>query len=273
MLFLFVLMLVGRDALRLADRDTARAAGGRHPASASASPACVGTLLARARRRHPTRVGLDEANRERQRAGHRLAAVHQLRVRVRGDLGAADHGGGRRDGAGAHPQAEERAARASPTSMRLRFRPRQLPRPSAGPGRATPPHDSVATPARGCRTARSAERSIPEILPTRELEPARDRPEGHREMNPSYYLVLAGILFTIGAVGVLIRRNAIVVFMCIELMLNAANLALVTFSRINGNPQRADHRVLRHGRRRRRGRGRSGDHHDDLPDAALGERR
>jgi NADH-quinone oxidoreductase subunit K len=54
-------------------------------------------------------------------------------------------------------------------------------------------------------------------------------------MNPSYYLVLAGILFTIGAVGVLIRRNAIVLFMCIELMLNAANLALVTFSRINGN--------------------------------------
>src|SRR3982750_1398820 len=54
-------------------------------------------------------------------------------------------------------------------------------------------------------------------------------------MNPSYYLVLAGILFTIGAVGVLIRRNAIVVFMCIELMLNSANLTLVTFSRINGN--------------------------------------
>jgi NADH-quinone oxidoreductase subunit K len=42
------------------------------------------------------------------------------------------------------------------------------------------------------------------------------------------------VLFTIGAVGVLIRRNAIVLFMCIELMLNAANLALVTFSRING---------------------------------------
>ena len=54
-------------------------------------------------------------------------------------------------------------------------------------------------------------------------------------MNPSYYLVLATILFTVGAVGVLIRRNAIVLFMCIELMLNAANLALVTFSRINGD--------------------------------------
>ena len=54
-------------------------------------------------------------------------------------------------------------------------------------------------------------------------------------MQPGYYVVLAGFLFTIGAVGVLIRRNAIVLFMCIELMLNAGNLALVTFSRMNGN--------------------------------------
>ncbi|CAM3189679.1 NADH-quinone oxidoreductase subunit NuoK [Stackebrandtia soli] len=53
-------------------------------------------------------------------------------------------------------------------------------------------------------------------------------------MTPTYYLVLAAALFTIGAVGVLVRRNAIVVFMCVELMLNAANLTLVTFSRING---------------------------------------
>jgi NADH-quinone oxidoreductase subunit K len=45
---------------------------------------------------------------------------------------------------------------------------------------------------------------------------------------------VAGLLFTIGAIGVIVRRNAIVVFMCIELMLNAANLTLVTFSRING---------------------------------------
>ena len=54
-------------------------------------------------------------------------------------------------------------------------------------------------------------------------------------MQPGYYIVLAAILFTIGAIGVLIRRNAIVLFMCVELMLNAANLALVTFSRINGD--------------------------------------
>ena len=54
-------------------------------------------------------------------------------------------------------------------------------------------------------------------------------------MTPSYYLLLSALLFAIGAVGVLVRRNAIVVFMCIELMLNAVNLTLVTFSRINGD--------------------------------------
>ena len=53
-------------------------------------------------------------------------------------------------------------------------------------------------------------------------------------MNPYNYLYLSALLFTIGAVGVIVRSNAIVVFMCIELMLNAANLTLVTFSRING---------------------------------------
>ena len=53
-------------------------------------------------------------------------------------------------------------------------------------------------------------------------------------MNPAYYLFLSALLFTVGAVGVLIRRNAIVVFMCVELMLNAVNLTLVTFSRMNG---------------------------------------
>ena len=47
-------------------------------------------------------------------------------------------------------------------------------------------------------------------------------------------LVLAAILFTIGAVGVLVRRNAIVVFMCVELMLNAVNLTLITFARSTG---------------------------------------
>jgi NADH-quinone oxidoreductase subunit K len=53
-------------------------------------------------------------------------------------------------------------------------------------------------------------------------------------VSPTFYLYLSAILFTIGALGVLLRRNAIVAFMCVELMLNATNLALVTFSRING---------------------------------------
>jgi NADH-quinone oxidoreductase subunit K len=54
-------------------------------------------------------------------------------------------------------------------------------------------------------------------------------------MSPTFYLVLAALLFAIGAVGVLVRRNAIVVFMCIELMLNSVNLTLVTFARVNGS--------------------------------------
>ena len=53
-------------------------------------------------------------------------------------------------------------------------------------------------------------------------------------MNPMNYIYLSAALFAIGAFGVLFRRNAIVVFMCIELMLNAANLACVVFARING---------------------------------------
>ena len=54
-------------------------------------------------------------------------------------------------------------------------------------------------------------------------------------MNPANYLYISALLFTIGAVGVVVRRTAIVVFMCVELMLNAANLAFVTFARINGS--------------------------------------
>ena len=49
-------------------------------------------------------------------------------------------------------------------------------------------------------------------------------------ITPSYYLTVAALLFTIGAVGLLIRRNTLVMFMCIELMLNAANLTFVAFA-------------------------------------------
>jgi NADH-quinone oxidoreductase subunit K len=53
-------------------------------------------------------------------------------------------------------------------------------------------------------------------------------------VNPDNYVYLSALLFTIGAAGVLLRRNAIVMFMCVELMLNAANLAFVTFARTHG---------------------------------------
>jgi len=51
------------------------------------------------------------------------------------------------------------------------------------------------------------------------------------EVTPPYYLTLAAALFTIGAVGLLVRRNTLVMFMCIELMLNAANLTFVTYAK------------------------------------------
>ena len=50
-------------------------------------------------------------------------------------------------------------------------------------------------------------------------------------LTPTYYLTLAAALFTIGAVGLLVRRNTLVMFMCIELMLNAANLTFVSFAK------------------------------------------
>jgi len=51
----------------------------------------------------------------------------------------------------------------------------------------------------------------------------------------SYYLILSAILFTLGAVGVLIRRNVLVMFMAVEMMLNAVNLTLITYSRVLGS--------------------------------------
>ena len=51
----------------------------------------------------------------------------------------------------------------------------------------------------------------------------------------SYFLLVSALLFTIGTLGVLVRRNALVIFMSVELQLNAVNLALVAFSRQHGN--------------------------------------
>jgi len=56
------------------------------------------------------------------------------------------------------------------------------------------------------------------------------------DVAPNWYLALSAVLFTIGTFGVLFRRNAIVVLMSVELMLNAVNLTLVTFSQSMGDP-------------------------------------
>ncbi|MCI0413924.1 NADH-quinone oxidoreductase subunit NuoK [bacterium] len=54
-------------------------------------------------------------------------------------------------------------------------------------------------------------------------------------MPPAFYIILSLVLFLIGVLGILIRRNLLVLFMCIELMLNSVNLALITFSRVFQN--------------------------------------
>ena len=126
------------------------------------------------------------------------------------------------------------------------------PQPLPGPG-VFANADAIGTPAL-LPDGSIAQESVMASAPARELPNFRfpqsrtprtchERPDalatpgtGRRcAMTPTYYLVLSAALFSIGAVGVLVRRNAIVVFMCVELMFNAVNLSLVTFSRINGS--------------------------------------
>ena len=56
-------------------------------------------------------------------------------------------------------------------------------------------------------------------------------------MSVDWYLVVSSLVFSVGAVGVLTRRNPVVVLLCLELMLNAANIALIAFARMWGNAQ------------------------------------
>jgi NADH-quinone oxidoreductase subunit K len=56
-------------------------------------------------------------------------------------------------------------------------------------------------------------------------------------VNTSWYLAVSAIVFCIGASGVLVRRNPLVILLCLELMLNACNLALVAFARAHGNQE------------------------------------
>ncbi len=87
---------------------------------------------------------------------------------------------------------------------------------------------------RRCR-ARPAQRAATGRRTSGQRDGRRARGDGRVigavDITPTYYLVLASILFTIGGVGLLVRRNTLVMFMCIELMLNAANLTFVSYAR------------------------------------------
>ena len=125
----------------------------------------------------------------------------------------------------------ERAPR--PTQRELSERRIAGEHPSAwtGPG-IYARHDAVDSPAL-LPDGSPSRASLPEDMSQEDVD-RRHRACGDREVNPANYLLLSGVLFTIGTVGVLLRRNAIVVFMSVELMLNAVNLSLVTFSRLKG---------------------------------------
>ena len=89
----------------------------------------------------------------------------------------------------------------------------------------------------------------------------------------SWYLIVAAILFSIGTAGVLLRRSPLIVLLSLEIMLNSANLALIAFARLHGEPRRSDLRARRDGRRRLRGRRRPRPDRRDRAQAARPRRR
>ncbi|CKT74194.1 NADH dehydrogenase I subunit J [Mycobacterium tuberculosis] len=122
-----------------------------------------------------------------------------------------------------------------------RFRPGGHPTPLPNPG-VYARHNAVDVAALLPDGSYSELSVPPDAAPPRGRRPAntlaRSRLRLFRRrciMNPANYLYLSVLLFTIGASGVLLRRNAIVMFMCVELMLNAVNLAFVTFARMHGH--------------------------------------
>ena len=136
-----------------------------------------------------------------------------------------------------------------PTQRELsaqRFRGGEHPAPLPGPG-VYARHNAVDTPAllpdgtpaevsvSKVLIARGDIRQVPGARPARPGDDRRAPRRTTTPMNPMNYVYLSALLFSIGAAGVLLRRNAIVVFMCVELMLNATNLAFVTFARMQGN--------------------------------------
>ena len=116
------------------------------------------------------------------------------------------------------------------------------------------PAGDAASSADGGRRRRAATPADATPPPTTSARPERGRPV---TISAGWYLGLSVVLFAIGALGVLIRRNVLVMFMCVELMLNAANLTFVTFARHAARHRRPGAGVLRAGGGGRRSGGRT----------------
>ena len=265
MLFLFVLMLVGVDS---SDSLVETIRGQRWVAPAarrSASACCSSRPSASSTFGRP--VGPDAGQRRRQRHGRRQPHLRQVRVGVRGHQRAADHRRARRHGPGAPGAARPRAQPAE--LVRAAVPRRHAPSPAC-PRPACTPGTTRSTPRRCCRTAPPSELSVSRVLhaaSTRSWSPRglRGRRAGHRgtrsrrgRRDEPRQLHLPGLDPLRDRRGaVLLRRNAIIVFMGVELMLNATNLALRHVRPHPRHARRPGHRAVRHGRRRRRGRRRA----------------
>ena len=295
-----------RRLLRLAGRDDQGPAGRGRRCSGSASRVLLLIGVLGARRPSPPPAGPDGRS---TRSGNitALAALifGQLRLGLRGHRRAADHRGAGRDGAGppraARPAADPARAVDAADQGRRRSR-RRCPPPACSPGttRSTPrPCCPTARRAscrsRGCSrpAARCARRRASVGRGRDDRRPRSSDPLGDDEhgRRPARHAPDGPTAPDRGGDGgeprtggctcrpcssrsaratVLVRRNAIIVFMGVELMLNATNLAFVTFARMQRQPRRPGHRAVRDARRRRRGRRRAGHHHDDLPHPPVG---
>ncbi len=212
-LFLFVIMFLGVDREENVAFEPLR--GQRPLAVGLVVLGTTGLLLlgevSRWTTGAPHVAGLNSGSQSSNVAAARPVRVHHLPVPLRGDGCPAGHRRGRRGGAGPEAPGDGRAPGGRAT--------RRQPRHSRG--------------GRGPRRSRSHRRrdGATGVEPHRAGGVPAQRRGPTVTINPDWYLSLSVILFAIGALGVLVRRNVLVMFMCVELMLNAANLAFVTFAR------------------------------------------
>jgi len=164
------------------------------------------------RDRHPRRQGRPGLRVARP---DRRAAAHQVPAALRARLDPAAAGGRRRRRARPPP--------ARPRPLRRARRPRRPPRPATRLHR----HDG-----RGRRRPRRCGRRAGRVRAGRRAGHDRGRVVG---VDIGWYLAVSALIFCIGAAGVLTKRNPLVILLCLELMLNAANLSLIAFSRMWGN--------------------------------------